>query len=142
MTDIHGTRFFPTQSPSARENHSMAYDSMRGVVVLYGGEGDGGLYNDLWEYDGSTWVQVTTSQSPPARIGSSIIYSTQSGKMVLFGGGYWNSGTLNVFNDTWEYQNSGAIVPPDNKITKKVYVISYNPIFEQWTNFRSILFVD
>src|SRR5262249_9481293 len=49
----------PPVSPPARALHGMAYDSTRGVVVLYGGES---VYNsvnlaDTWEWDGSTWTQ-------------------------------------------------------------------------------------
>jgi hypothetical protein len=45
-------------SPPTRTGHAMAYDEARGVVVLFGGSTqDGTLLNDLWEYDGTTWVQ-------------------------------------------------------------------------------------
>jgi len=48
-----------TDSPSARYGHAMAYDSNRGVVVLFGGADSNTDYglNDTWEYDGTTWVQ-------------------------------------------------------------------------------------
>ena len=114
---------FPVQSPSARENHAMAYDSIRGVVVLYGGWGDGGRLGDTWEYDGTTWKQVATSQAPSARTETSLVYNSQSGKVVLFGGG----GSSSFLNDTWEYIG-GSIVPPVDPVTKKVYVIDYDPI--------------
>lgn len=46
-------------SPSARYGHAMAYDSDRGVVVLFGGADSNTDYglNDTWEYDGTIWVQ-------------------------------------------------------------------------------------
>jgi hypothetical protein len=45
-------------SPPRRTGHTMAYDEARGVVVLFGGsKSDGEDLNDLWEYDGVTWVE-------------------------------------------------------------------------------------
>lgn len=35
--------------PLPRANHSMAYDSARGVTVLFGGSGNNGLLGDTWE---------------------------------------------------------------------------------------------
>ena len=34
----------------------MANDSIRGVMVLYGGWGAQG-YRETWEYDGSSWTE-------------------------------------------------------------------------------------
>jgi len=45
-------------APLPRIGHAMAYDEARGVTVLFGGEDKNGEdLNDLWEYDGTTWVQ-------------------------------------------------------------------------------------
>lgn len=45
--------------PSARGGHAMAYDSHRRRVVLHGGspdyDGNAGILNDTWEYDGTYW---------------------------------------------------------------------------------------
>jgi len=48
----------PLASPPPRNGHAMVFDEGRGVTVLFGGQTqDGVLLNDLWEYDGTTWVQ-------------------------------------------------------------------------------------
>jgi hypothetical protein len=40
--------------PAPRGSHSMAYDSNRGRVVLFGGiSADGRFFGDTWEWDGS-----------------------------------------------------------------------------------------
>lgn len=45
-------------APLPRVFAAMTYDAARGVVVLFGGCLGGDLdRNDLWEYDGVTWVQ-------------------------------------------------------------------------------------
>ncbi|MBI3892296.1 MAG: hypothetical protein HY303_12305, partial [Candidatus Wallbacteria bacterium] len=58
-------------SPAARNNHAMAYDATRGVTVLFGGApSSGGLTNDTWEWNGTTWTMTTANGavgSPPAR---------------------------------------------------------------------------
>jgi hypothetical protein len=45
-----------TGGPSARTNHSMAYDAARGEVVLYGGETSGGDSTETWTWNGTSWT--------------------------------------------------------------------------------------
>lgn len=35
----------------------MVYDSVRRRVLLYSGETDNALLDDLWEFDGRKWVR-------------------------------------------------------------------------------------
>jgi hypothetical protein len=55
------TQVFPANPPCPRHSHRMAYDSVRGEVVLFGGTGDatactegGGVRNDTWIWNGTT----------------------------------------------------------------------------------------
>ena len=132
------SRVFPSQSPPARDNHSMAYDSTRGVVVLFGGAGSGGLLNDTWEYDGTTWRQVSTPQSPSPRTEMSLVYDSQRGKTVFFGGGFWSSGRLTAFDDTWEYTGTST-PPPPGTLNRKVYVIVYDPLLSNGQHLSAYL---
>ncbi len=88
-----------THVPAARASLAMAYDSARGVTVLFGGGIAGQAFADTWEYDGADWTQVTPTVSPPARAGHAMVYDAARGVVVLFGG-YGEGDTL---NDTWEY---------------------------------------
>ena len=92
------TEITPANSPSARLNHAMAYDSTRGKVVLFGGYDGSGRVNDTWEYDGVNWALVTTASSPSDRGAHAMVYDSVRGKVVMFGG--TNGGYL---NDTLEY---------------------------------------
>jgi hypothetical protein len=76
----------------------MAYDSARGVTVLFGGHfGDG----ETWEWDGTSWIQrLVTGPSP--RTGHAMAYDTARGVTVLFGGTQGNV----RFEDTWEWNGS------------------------------------
>ena len=47
----------------------MAYDSVRHVVVLFGGEGPLG---DTWEWDGNSWTQIAVT-GPSARDESAMV---------------------------------------------------------------------
>lgn len=89
----------PLTSPPARWIHAMAYDSARGVVVLFGGSGNcGGACDDTWEWDGTTWTQRTPSTSPPFRWGHSMAYDSMRGVTILFGGRNFTD-----LGDTWEW---------------------------------------
>lgn len=82
--------------PSARRDHAMAYDSRRGVTVLFGGW-DGNFRADTWEWDGVAW-KLAGAVGPQARIGHSLVYDESRGVCVLFGGWSWAR-----LNDIWEY---------------------------------------
>jgi len=90
--------------PSARNDHAMAYDSIRGKVVLFGGS-DSSLVQDTWEWDGvtGTWTDVTPSGDKPcARSGHAMVYDSGRGKVVLFGG----KDVYNYLNDIWEWDGA------------------------------------
>lgn len=94
---------FPTVSPSPRVAHSMAYDSLRGVTVLFGGAvaiNAAAALDDTWEWDGAEWSQRVVQPSPPAMLGQSLAYDPVRGVMVLAGG--------NPF-ETWEWDGSNWI---------------------------------
>ncbi|HNT28297.1 MAG TPA: hypothetical protein PKH10_08990, partial [bacterium] len=65
----------PAHKPPTREDFAMAYDSIRGKMVLFGGydsskECTAGLSthcNDTWEWDGISWAQSDPPTKPPAR---------------------------------------------------------------------------
>jgi hypothetical protein len=54
------TPLSPPTGPSARYLTDLAYDESRGVMVLFGGGDPGGmaLFDDTWEFDGTTWRRV------------------------------------------------------------------------------------
>jgi hypothetical protein len=98
------TQRSPLTSPSARQHHVMAYDSVRHVVVLFGGEGPLG---DTWEWDGNSWTQIAVN-GPSARDESAMVFDSARGVVVLFGGGDHNSPQAS--GETWEYPVGGTWV--------------------------------
>jgi hypothetical protein len=96
-------------SPGIRTSPALAFDSVHGVTVLFGGEttnGLGGRINpvDTWEYDGTAWRQVTiTGSSPPGRSYQAMAFNSASDRVMLCGG--QNSG--GILKDTWFYDSHG-----------------------------------
>lgn len=85
----------------ARSNHAMAYDSTRGVIVLFGGRAGSEVFGDTWEWDGVRWSQRASS-GPSAREHASMVYDANRRVMVLFGG----SAESIVNGETWEWNGA------------------------------------
>ena len=99
-----------TGSPAARNNHTLAYDSARGEIVLFGGASSDAATSalaDTWIWSGaaSTWTQRTPSSAPTARYAHAAAYDAARSEVVLFGGYGTNTSTL---NDTWVWSGSAG----------------------------------
>jgi hypothetical protein len=94
-------------APSARMALTMAYDSARGRVVLFGGYGPGQVDDDTWEWDGARWVDRTPNLiKPTARKYATMAYDASRGRVVLFGG-FDSAG--NNLQDTWEWDGTSWV---------------------------------
>ena len=72
--------------PIARQNHCGAYDLARNRMVIHGGDNLSSVLADTWEYDGTTWQQVTSPTSPGPRWAASMAFDLTTGTTILFGG--------------------------------------------------------
>jgi len=88
----------------------MAYDPLRGKVVLYGGSNqtENNANTTVWEWNGAAWTQATLPNSPRPRNYSSMAYHNASGYVVMFGG-LGSPNNTPYLDDTWLY---GAGLPP------------------------------
>jgi len=84
----------PATHPTARSNHAMASDILRGRIVLFGGSSATGIEGDTWEWNGTDW-QLRATLGPSPRVSSVCDYDLMRGHIVLHGG--------NFLNDTWEW---------------------------------------
>lgn len=94
----------PIVSPPGRAFHSMAYDSARQRVVLFGGQSAIdvlSILSDTWEWDGTLWRRLRPLTSPPARAGHAMCYDESRKKVVLFGGD-----SNKELGDTWEWDGT------------------------------------
>ena len=89
--------------PVARRGAAMAYDSARGVTVMFGGNpGTGTFLGDTWEWDGKVWAQVS-DMGPIARAYAGMAFAADEKACVLFGGQPTSGGGL---GDTWRWDGT------------------------------------
>ncbi|MBI4718223.1 MAG: immunoglobulin domain-containing protein [Planctomycetes bacterium] len=95
--------------PTFRTGPSMAYDSRRGVTVLFGGQYPdySSVTRDTWEWNGNTWALRATS-GPPGLAGAGMAFDEDRGKCVLFGGFAGGSGSdpAAYRSETWEWDGT------------------------------------
>jgi hypothetical protein len=88
--------------PSRRDGHSMAYDEVREVTVLFGGEDNSNAYlGDTWLWDGTTWTEAGAG-GPIGRSGYGMAWDANRRVVVLFGGG----SSAGYLSDTWEWDGA------------------------------------
>ncbi|MFN0012074.1 MAG: immunoglobulin domain-containing protein [Phycisphaerales bacterium] len=90
-------------------NFGLAYDAARGVTVRHGGSSlpalsdASGIGNQLWEWNGSNWVQRTTFGSL-SRAGHVMTYDPVRGRVVSYGGVF--SGGFASGQELFEYDGA------------------------------------
>ncbi len=106
-------RWTPTYEgpPVRRADCAMAYDSRRGITVMFGGSGkapDGSdvYLKDLWEWNGERWFFRATN-GPIARSAGSMAYDEVRSRVVLFGGASMITRTGEVRDDQWVWEWDG-----------------------------------
>jgi hypothetical protein len=81
-TEIH-----PATSPSARFEAAMAYDPVRGCIVMYGGGGSLDFpLAETWTFDGSNWTRLAPATSPPGLMAHSMTTDPHRKLVRVFGG--------------------------------------------------------
>src|SRR5207245_2838755 len=86
-------------SPGPRYQHSMAYGSAQGQLLLFGGGDQNSWFGDTWKWDGNAWILLATN-GPGLRASQAMVYNDNCDKVVLFGGYDTN---YNNLSDTWEW---------------------------------------
>lgn len=95
------TQATPVANAGNRYRYGACFDSLRSRVVMFGGSTSqlGLLSNQTWEYEGTTWTQVTTVGNPGGRDRPAMCFHAGLGKAVLFGG----ASSSTILDDTWVY---------------------------------------
>lgn len=89
----------PRSGPPAREHYGMAFNAIRGKLVIFGGSG-AGLLNDTWEFDprSGAWRQASVAGAAPGpRHRHQAAFAPDRGVIYYFGGS--TSGGLT--NELW-----------------------------------------
>lgn len=91
-----------TLTPPRWEN-GLAFDTLRNRVVVFGGESFGGMTNELWEFHGGAWTNLTVP-GPSPRKNPAFCYDAARDRMVLFGG--LAADGVTFLGDTWEFDGT------------------------------------
>ncbi len=113
--------------PTGRWRHTVAVDTDRGVMVLFGGNtGE----SDTWEFDLSTevWTRKQPAISPSNRVGHAMVYDRARQKIVMTGGRYLNK----RYKEVWEYDVATGIWEQreDLKVTRVSHAMAYDTLRE------------
>jgi hypothetical protein len=82
-----------------RNLHAMAFDTHRGVTVLFGGVDDESNYlGDTWAWDGIDWTE-RTAEGPSPRVLPAMTFDEVRGVTVLHGGNFG-------MYETWEWDGT------------------------------------
>ncbi len=100
-----------TAAPPGRWGGALTYDPADHLLVLFGGRGLGGFYNDTWGFTAAGWERLMPSIAPSARAFFAMTYDAADGYVLLQGGGYslLTGGPWTVLNDTWEYRGGSWV---------------------------------
>lgn len=115
----------PTCADSpGRSGYSIAYDSRKHMVVLFGGADTAGqLSSALLGWNGTTWTCLAPS-GPPARSDATLVYDEHRNTFVLYGG----RAGREPFRDTWEFDGTAwKIVNRDGPTSEPHGVGAYDP---------------
>lgn len=117
------------QGPSPRSASVAAYDSVRHVIVLFGGSGPGGagpakLFDDTWTWDGATWTQHFPAHKPNARFDAAMAFDKQRGVTVMYGG----LGQTETYDATWTWDGIDWTLqdPPVTPGARHFYSMAYD----------------
>ena len=103
-------------NPTARAGHAMTCLSVDQSVLLWGGH-TGQSMDDLWEWNGQSWLRIPVADpvgdgSPSARSDHELVHCPELGQTLLFGGAIEEV-------DTWLLER-GAEAAPGQRVTWKL----------------------
>ncbi|MDC3378852.1 hypothetical protein OAX78_01035 [Planctomycetota bacterium] len=102
--------------PPARHDHAMAYDPHREVTVMFGGrvfasdasdDMTEAPVGDLWEWDGTRWIERESEVGPTPRYGHAMAYCPDLEAVVVVAGtGLSEPGQLPWSDETWAWNGT------------------------------------
>lgn len=122
---------FPATAPPARAVHSMAWDSTRNRVVLFGGRqspvetgADPVFLGDTWVYENDNWRRIDSVETPTIRQTAGLAYDSARDRVVLYGGNILAADGTSFTGryDTWEFDGTQwhQIIAEGPKVAKPI----------------------
>src|SRR5205085_1801577 len=106
-------------------SHAMAFDTVRGVTVMFGGlSASGGMLGDTWEYNGTRWVAAPAGIAAPSpRRAHAMAYGSAQKQMLLFGG----TAPGALFGDTWTWDGATwTLLAAGGPPARQSHAMAYN----------------
>jgi len=101
---------FPENSPPARSDALMCYDSNRKEIILYGGWSQNGQLNDTWVWDGEDWQQKAQENPPSIYFwNSAMVYDAARQRAVIISPNYYGSVNMYFWDGTSWTQESTSM---------------------------------
>jgi galactose oxidase-like protein len=127
------SQLFPSGAPAARLEASAIYDPVGVRMLVFGGGGASGDFNEVWQLSLSgppAWSFLSATGSlPEARDGQSAVYDSNRHRMIVFGG----SGST-FLNDIWSLSLDGSpawtqVIPAGTPPTARTRAAAvYDPV--------------
>jgi hypothetical protein len=128
------------EQPPPRAQHAMTWDPVRRRVLLHGGSDgivftDGGFHStyrqDTWEWDGTTWTEVTPAGAKPSpRQSPGLAWDRERDRAVLFGGGEYDG--RDPVADTWEWDGGSRTwterTPATSPEARQGHAMAFHPV--------------
>jgi len=103
-------RLAEAAGPPARVGAALAFDPLRGELLLYGGSGKDGLLNDTWAWDGTRWTERHPDHHPLERENAAAVFDPVLGRVILFGGLARDQAEGTESNETWSWTGSDWVL--------------------------------
>lgn len=109
---LPGTRYGAAVAVDPRNNHALLFGGLQ--LVGTGSEQKQVYAGDTWDWDGTTWKQLTTNGAPPARENASLAFDYANNQFVMFGG-YAGA----YYSDTWTFDQNNWSPKPDSTVRRR-----------------------
>jgi len=118
--------------PPGIVGHSMIYDSINDLVIVYGGQDgpydlDRKYFTRVYDYNNNKWTRLNTDEHPYPSTWGVMAYDSESAKIIQFGGVPQNDYSS---SETWIYDtqlntwtNASPIIHPDRRTA---HVMAYD----------------
>lgn len=126
-------------APDPRSNATAVYDPVDHRMIVFGGRGTSGDYNDIWAFDlnTNTWRDLTPTSgfTPDARRTPNGVYDPEGRRMIM-----WSGQGSGFFNDTWTFDlntNTWTVLGPPDPIPNTRYGAAsiYDPVAKRLVTF-------
>jgi hypothetical protein len=124
--------------PPARHFYAACWDIGRQRYVLFGGQNSPSAsstlpdLNDTWEWNGTSWTQMTPANSPSPRRWAAMYYDVLTARCILFGGNtqYGTNTAAAYSNETWAWDgvNWTQLTPATSPLARARGFFSYDPL--------------